>query len=164
MLLEGLNQRIQPAVQHLGIVVQEDQVTAARLFDEMLKLFMAGHALPTFRLLREYQLLEHLFPATASELEEAPRAIGLVEAAMQSTDERVAADKPVTPAFILAALLWPPVVQLRNALEDNGMAPAEALGEAAQSLISEQLHHIAIPRRFCAQTRSAATPETIAVA
>jgi poly(A) polymerase len=65
----------------------------------------------------------------------------------------VAAEKPVTPAFILAALLWPPVVQLRNQLEDNGMAPLEALAEASQSLISEQLHHIAIPRRFTAPMR-----------
>lgn len=130
-----------------------EAVPAARLFDEMLKLFMAGHALPTFRLLREHQLLEHLFPATASELEHSSRGAALIEAAMRSTDERVAADKPVTPAFILAALLWPPLQDLRRALEDNGMAPMEAIGEAAQSLISEQLHHIAIPRRFTAPMR-----------
>ncbi len=136
-----------------GLAYMLEAVPAARLFDEMLKLFMAGYALPTFRLLREYQLLEHLFPATASELEEAPHAAALIEAAMESTDERVAADKPVTPAFILAALLWPPVVQLRNALEDNGMTPQDALAEAAQSLISEQLHHIAIPRRFTTPMR-----------
>ena len=130
-----------------------EAVPAARLFDEVLKLFLAGNALPTYRLLREYRLLEHLFPATASEIEESPRAAALIEAAMQSTDERVAADKPVTPAFILAALLWPPVVELRNQLEDNGMAPLEALAEASQSLISEQLHHIAIPRRFTSPMR-----------
>ena len=130
-----------------------EAVPAARLFDEMLKLFMAGHALATFRLLREYELLEHLFPATASELEESPRGVALIEAAMQSTDARVAEDKPVTPAFILAALLWPPMIQLRWDLEDNGLAPMEALGEAAQSLISEQLHHIAIPRRFTTPMR-----------
>ena len=130
-----------------------EAIPAARLFDEMLKLFMAGHALATFRLLREYQLLEHLFPATASELEENPQAAKLIEAAMASTDQRIAEDKPVTPAFILAALLYGPVVELRKSLEDNGMAPVEALAEAAQSLIGEQLHHIAIPRRFTAPMR-----------
>ena len=72
---------------------------------------------------------------------------------MRSTDERVAQDKPVTPAFILAALLWPPMVELKHRLEDNGLAPMEALAEAAQSLVSEQLHHIAIPRRFTAPMR-----------
>ncbi len=130
-----------------------EAIPAARLFDEMLKLFMAGSALPTFRLLRKYQLLEHLFPATASELDMNPRAVNLVEAAMASTDARVAEDKPVTPAFILAALLWPPVVELKKSLEDNGLAPMEALAEAASSLTQEQLHHIAIPRRFTAPMR-----------
>ena len=136
-----------------GLAHMLEAVPAARLFDEMLKLFMAGYALATFHLLREYQLLEHLFPATASELEESPRGAALIEAAMRSTDQRIAEDKPVTPAFILAALLWPPVVELKHRLEDNGLAPLEALAESAQSLISEQLHHIAIPRRFTTPMR-----------
>jgi len=136
-----------------GLAHMLEAIPAARLFDEMLKLFMAGYALRTFQLLREYKLLEHLFPATAGELEESPRAAALIEAAMRSTDERIAADKPVTPAFILAALLWPPVVELRKHLEDNGMDTPEALAEAGQSLLMEQLHHIAIPRRFTAPMR-----------
>ena len=132
-----------PALAHML-----EAVPAARLFDEILKLFMAGKALQTFTLLREYQLLEHLFPATASELEDSPSALPLIEAAMRSTDERVAEEKPVTPAFVLAALLWAPVIELKWNLEERGEAPMAALQEAAQSLIAEQLHHIAIPRRF----------------
>jgi poly(A) polymerase len=125
-----------------------EAIPAARLFDEMLKLFMAGYALRTFTLLREYQLLDHLFPATATALEESSYALPLVEAAMRSTDQRIAEDKPVTPAFILAALLWPPTVQLRHQIEDSGETPMAALQEAAQTIVSEQIHHIAIPRRF----------------
>jgi poly(A) polymerase len=138
-------------IPELGYMLEA--IPAARLFDEMLKLFMSGNALPTFSLLREYELLEHLFPATASELEMSDIALGLIEAAMESTDTRIAEDKPVTPAFVLAALLWPPVIELRKDLEDNGMSPQDALQEAGQSLISEQLHHIAIPRRFTAPMR-----------
>ncbi len=136
-----------------GLAHMLEAVPAARLFDEILKLFMAGYALRTFQLLVKFELLEHLFPATAGELEESSRAIALIEAAMQSTDDRIAAGKPVTPAFILAALLWPPVVELRKSLEDNGMDTPEALAEAGQSLLMEQLHHIAIPRRFTAPMR-----------
>ena len=33
--------------------------------------------------------------------------LALVRAAMANTDQRIAQDKPVTPAFLLAALLWP---------------------------------------------------------
>lgn len=125
-----------------------EAIPAARLFDEMLKLFMAGYALATFRLLCEYNLLEHLFPATATALEETENAGRLIEAAMRSTDSRIAEDKPVTPAFILAALLWPPTVQLKSQIEDGGDSSLGALDEAAQTIIAEQMHHIAIPKRF----------------
>ena len=125
-----------------------EAIPAARLFDEMLKLFMAGYALPTFRLLCEYNLLEHLFPATATALEETENAGRLIEAAMRSTDSRIAEDKPVTPAFILAALLWPPTVQLKSQIEDGGDSSLSALDEPAQTIIGEQMHHIAIPKRF----------------
>ena len=45
------------------------QVAPARLFDESLKLFMAGHALKSFRTLRRHGLLAPLFPATARALD-----------------------------------------------------------------------------------------------
>ncbi len=125
-----------------------EAVPAARLFDEMLKLFMAGQALRTFRLLVEYELLEHLFPATYSELNDVHTTVPLIEAAMRSTDKRIAEGKPVTPAFVLAALLWAPALRLRYQLEDNGLAPMEAMREAGHSIMQEQLHHIAIPKRF----------------
>ena len=147
----GIEARTSGPIPDLGYMLEA--IPAARLFDEMLKLFMSGNALPTFSLLREYQLLEHLFPATASEIEESAIALPLIEAAMESTDLRIAEDKPVTPAFVLAALLWPPVIELKKDLEDKGLAPLEALQEAGQSLISEQLDHIAIPRRFTAPMR-----------
>jgi poly(A) polymerase len=125
-----------------------EAVPAARLFDEMLKLFMAGNALGTFTLLHQHQLLEHLFPASARELEDRPENVSLIEAAMRSTDDRIAIDKPVTPAFVLAALLWAPTLRLSYQFEDEGENPTKAMQEAIQSIISEQLHHIAIPKRF----------------
>jgi poly(A) polymerase len=72
----------------------------------------------------------------------------LIEAAMASTDARIAEDKPVTPAFLLAALLYTPAVRLAQQYEEQGDAPMAAIGEAAQTIISEQVEHIAIPRRF----------------
>lgn len=130
-----------------------EAIPAARLFDEMLKLFMSGYALQTFKLLVEYDLLEHLFPATATVLEDSAHAQELIEAAMASTDSRIAAEKPVTPAFIIAALLWWPVVRLKLQLEDDGEDTAGALQKAGQIVINEQIHHIAIPRRYTAPMR-----------
>ncbi len=130
-----------------------EAIPAARLFDEIIKLFMSGSALRIFQLLCEYELLEYLFPATYTAMEEMPYARALIEAAMKSTDHRIALNKPVTPAFVLAALLWPPTVQLSHQIEARGAAPMAAMAEAAQTIIGEQVHHIAIPRRFTALMR-----------
>jgi poly(A) polymerase len=76
------------------------------------------------------------------------KALALVQSAMGNTDQRIAQDKPVTPAFILAALLWPVVSKQFNRLEGNGEAPMVAMHTAAQSAIAGVMRHISIPRRF----------------
>ena len=129
-----------------------EAVPGSRLFDEMIKLFMSGYALDTFRLLRKHRLLEHLYPASTEPMND-PATLALVEAAMRSTDSRVTADKPVTPAFVLAALLWAPVLRLHHQLKNKGMTPPEAMLEASQSILDEQSQHITIPRRFTTVTR-----------
>jgi poly(A) polymerase len=87
-------------------------IPEARLFEEVLKLFMGGSATATFSLMREYQLLRYLFPGTEAALAAGdPIGAGLIEQTMVNTDKRVRADKTVTPAFIYAALLWPPLQQ-----------------------------------------------------
>ncbi len=118
----------------------------ARLFDECVKLFMAGHALQSFRVLRDLQLLDALLPASAEAVRRDPAALMLVESALQSTDERVRDGKPVTPAFLFAALLWPAMqaaVARREASEG-----ADAWVSAAQEVVSEQCSRIALPKRF----------------
>ncbi|MGB5591837.1 MAG: polynucleotide adenylyltransferase PcnB, partial [Gammaproteobacteria bacterium] len=58
--------RIDPASEapllELGELLAE--VPAARLFDESIKLFLSGHAVQSYELLRRYNLFQHLFPAT----------------------------------------------------------------------------------------------------
>ncbi|MFC2993138.1 polynucleotide adenylyltransferase PcnB [Halomonas tibetensis] len=124
------------------------QIPPARLFDEILKLFMGGHGLETFRLLRQYGLFEMLFPEAAEAMDELPWAEPLVEAALASTDRRIAEERPVTPAFLFAALLWGPVQLRQVAHERDGMPPIPALQAASQQVVSRQLQHISIPKRF----------------
>jgi poly(A) polymerase len=97
---------------------QLEEIPPARLFDEVLKLFLSGHAVRVFGLLREHQVFEHLFPGTHRELlgEPGGATARLIELALQNTDERIAEDKPVTPAFLFAALLWPQVARRWEAL------------------------------------------------
>lgn len=122
----------------------------ARLFDESLKLFLGGYGLPSFRALEQYGLLRHVFPGTATVLA-GPSAAPfrhLIERTLANTDERVRADKPVTPAFLFAAMLWEPVRQSAQALIDAGHETSAAWSHASERVLREQAQRVAIPRRF----------------
>ena len=91
------------------------EIPPARLFDEFLKLFMAGYGKPTLLLLLEHGLLHCLCPEAASLIASEPQYRTLVTSAMANTDQRVKDDRPVTPAFAgplclasrLVAMRWP---------------------------------------------------------
>ena len=124
-------------------------IPAARLFEEVLKLFLSGYAARIFELLLEYDLFAPLFPASAKALKQDPAYAGkLIRRALANTDERIAQGKPVTPAFLFAALLWPALPARAAQLQARGMPPIPAMQEAAHDLIVEQCRHIAIPKRF----------------
>jgi poly(A) polymerase len=122
-----------------------DDIPSARLFDESLKLFMTGHGQRSYNRLTELGLLQHLLPSQ-SKLSDADRA--LVLAALASTDDRVAQDKPVTPAFLFAALLWP--VFRSRAGEPAADDPdwGDRAADVAESVFASHARRIALPRRF----------------
>jgi poly(A) polymerase len=124
------------------------EIPAARLFDEFLKLFLAGYATATFDQLHQHDLLQYLFPETHAEIQRDEKALALVRAAMESTDKRIAIGKPVTPAFILAALLWPSVERQALQLQERGDPPIPAMHSAGQQVVSKAARHISIPKRF----------------
>jgi poly(A) polymerase len=124
------------------------EIPAARLFDEFLKLFLAGYAAATLEKLLRHDLLRYLFPETNEHLHREATSLALVRAAMRNTDERIAQDKPVTPAFLLAALLWPVAQRHAQHLQHRGDPPMVAMHSAGQQTIAEATHHISIPRRF----------------
>ncbi len=125
------------------------QAAPARLFDESLKLFMAGHALKSFRTLRRHGLLAPLYPATARALDAGDETLlAMIEQGMANTDTRVAEDKPVTPAFLFAVLLWGEVREQAQAMIEDDMAPSLAWQRAAHRVVAAQAQHVAIPRRF----------------
>ena len=131
-------------------------IPAARLFDEVLKLFLSGHAVASFEKLRQYGLFEKLFPDTESSLatqeHEFPHT--LVLKGLENTDTRVAEGKPVTPAFLFAVLLWEPVRLRWLALQaDEGLAPFTALQAACTDILERQVARVAIPRRFSTPMR-----------
>ncbi|MCV4342588.1 polynucleotide adenylyltransferase PcnB [Pseudomonas capsici] len=124
-------------------------IPSARLFEETLKLFLSGHAALTFEMLVDLELFEPLFPASSKALEYNPTYTHtLISQALINTDLRIKQNKPVTPAFLFAALLWPALPAKVLRLQERGMPPIAAMQEAAHELIIEQCQRIAIPKRF----------------
>jgi poly(A) polymerase len=125
-------------------------IPPARLFDEMLKLFLGGAALANFEMLRHYNLFGQLFPLTEQSLthEENNFPLTLISRGMANTDARIEQGKPVTPAFLFAVFLWQPVRERAAQLEAEGQHPVLALQHASSQIISEQAAVMATPRRF----------------
>jgi poly(A) polymerase len=126
------------------------EAAPARLFEDVLKLFLSGHGVASFEGLEEHGLLAPLFPETAAAL--ASNRSGalrrMVLEGLRGTDARVARDEPVSPAFLFALLLWPAYCRELMALQAQGVHAAEAQRRAADRVTVHQLSTIALPRRF----------------
>lgn len=122
----------------------------ARLFDESLKLFLTGHSERVFELLERYGLLPHLLPDTAAALalDTSGLCREMLVMALRNCDARIAEEKPVTPAFLFAALLWPAYAQDLQLLLAQGFDLAVAEQRAADRVTLRQADRVAIPRRF----------------
>lgn len=123
-----------------------DGVPAARLFEEVLKLFLHGHALASYELLKEYDLLKHLFSQSAKYLDEAGDRF--ITQALINTDLRIKQKKPIAPAFLYAALLWPAVRHEAEKLKQEDLSLLQVYQIAGQEVLEQQLKQILIPKRF----------------
>ena len=127
-----------------------EQIPPARLLDEFQKLFLAGFGQRSFELLVEHGLLEQLFPATAAWLAKEPdgMAAKLIRAGLANTDRRVLEDRPVTPMFLFAVLLFGPISAAAQGRFEAGSQAGQAIAEAADQVVAEQNRRIGIPKRF----------------
>ena len=123
-------------------------IPPARLFEEILKLFLGGYATSTYGLLRDYNLLDELFPESFRVINNHPSYALLIDEMIANTDKRIRTDKRVTPAFVYAALLWPAMHNEFLTLTSSGFSEVDAFAEACQRTISLQLQRIMIPKRF----------------
>jgi poly(A) polymerase len=127
----------------------------ARLFEEVVKLFTGGVGLQTFEQLRHYNLFGVLFPQTEQVLAEQEGGFPntLLIHALKNTDIRIAEDKPVTPGFLVAALLWTPMINLAKEYMGDGLSEPDAITLASDVVISKQVSRTSMPRRFSQMAR-----------
>ena len=140
-------------IRKLGYLL--DGVPPARLFDEVLKLFLSGYGARSFELLQKYGLFEHLFPLSAAAFELPPYAYAreMLERGLKNTDARVVADKPVTPTFLFAILLWSAVLRELNERAAGPAPDLALLMQACDAVLKAQQSRISIPRRFAVPMR-----------
>jgi poly(A) polymerase len=122
-------------------------VPAARLFDEMQKLLLSGHAVETLRSLRAHGLSHGLLPMIDVILEQ-PLGQRFIDLALADTDLRVREGRGVSPGFLFATLLWHEVLATWKTARAGGGKSIPALFEAMDTVLAQQAKKIAIPRRF----------------
>ncbi len=129
-----------------------EHVPPPRLLEEMLKLLLSGHASACLRQLRDQGLSKGLLPLLDVILEQ-PLGERFVTLALAQTDERILNERPVSPAFLFAALLWHEVLAAWRAREKRGERSLPALEAAMDEVLELQCRKLAITRRLTATMR-----------
>ena len=125
-------------------------VPAARLFDETLKLFLTGHGERSFEVLKRRGLLGTLLPTVDAWVRKHPDSLveKLLVQGLRNTDARVAVDKPVTPTFLFALLLYGPIAGIIEAMPPQQWHEMGAILDACDRALREAQDRVSIPRRF----------------
>ena len=131
------------------------KVPPARLFDETQKLFLTGHGERSFDVLRQRDLLGVLFPAVERYFTAHPGSLveQLLRQGLRNTDERVAADKPVTASFLFALLCYGPIAAAIESLPPQRWHELGAIVGACERVMREAGARVTIPRRIALGVR-----------
>lgn len=131
-------------------------IPPARLYEESLKLFLAGKSLDNYEAMRKYNLFEYLFPVVFSALDgdESSKEERLIKQVFANTDERINHDKKVNPAFLFAAILWYPLETFASRISnESGLNYYDAFQIAMNDVLDAHCKNHAIPRRFTSVMR-----------
>ncbi|MDD4960348.1 MAG: polynucleotide adenylyltransferase PcnB, partial [Gallionella sp.] len=123
-----------------------DNVPQARLLDEVLKMLLSGNSVACIQQLRQMNLHHGLLPLL-DVIWAQPTGEKFIMLALHNTDDRLRQDKPVSPAFLFAALLWHEVLAAWNLRVKRGDRPIGAMHEAMDEVLAKQKQQLAIPHR-----------------
>ena len=124
-------------------------VPPSRLFDEMLKLFLSGHAVESIGALRAQHLHHGLLPLLDVVLEQ-PLGERFVMLALKNTDARILVGKSSNPSFLFATLLWHEMLVAWEKYKAQGELIIPAMHMAMNEVIDLQAQKMAIHNRFTA--------------
>ena len=118
-------------------------ISNARMFDEFCKIFLTKKALKNFNKLNSFGVLKYLI--NTDNYVENSFGLRFQHAALINTDNRLKDSKSVTPGFLIAALLWP---RLIDASKEKGSLNLRKFFRSMDRIIREQQVLTAVPRKF----------------
>ncbi len=118
-------------------------ISNARMFDEFCKIFLTKNALNNFNKLESFGVLKYL--VNSDDYSQNSFSLRFQHAALINTDNRLKASKSVTPGFLIAALLWP---RLIDAAKEKGVLNLRKFFRSMDRIIREQQTLTAVPRKF----------------
>ncbi len=141
-------------IEHLAPLLRD--IPPARLYEESLKMLQSGQGLDTYHLMREYNLFQQLFPQVAAQFTEDYSSLTeqMIDLVLDATDLRIEDGKRVNPAFMFAAMLWYPLLEMAEQLmAQRKLSYYDAVMEASNLILDQQVRSIAIPRRHTTTIR-----------
>ncbi len=117
-------------------------ISNARLFDEFCKIFLNGMAEKNFNKLSSFGLNKYLILTSPEKNEFTSR---LIIEALRNTDKRLKNNQSVTPGFLIAALLWPEIIE--KSLK-KGEINLRKFFRSMDQVLRKQQQITAIPRKF----------------
>jgi poly(A) polymerase len=125
----------------------------ARLYEEMLKLFLLGSARPVLTLLETSRLLAALFPGLGQWLQEDSSHRTWLHTNLECLDRLHRSGLPPSPPLFLAALFGPRLEEEAIAHHRDGIPYMQALDAACTVFIAEFCKVVCIPGRIGSQLR-----------
>lgn len=120
-------------------------ISPARLYEECIKLFHNEYSFKVYEQLEKYGLLKHLFKQTHKN--------DFIKKALINTSNRIKKNKPVTPAFLFAVLLWQAQNERFIIIKKKQRSFYLAMTQASEEVIINQIKQVSLPKWLTARIK-----------
>lgn len=133
-----------PIEEHRALLAN---VSPARMYDEVLKLFLTGHGEKSYTGMMQHEIFEILFPLTYDSLKKQgfPEQ-HLLRQSLKNSDIRAAQGLTSSPYFVYGSLLWAPFVDSYEQSVADGIKNSDASKYAIDDAFKVQHQITVIPR------------------
>lgn len=117
----------------------------SRLFDEIIKFFLTGHAFSSYKVMQDESIYSQFFLSPAFKSEEIDL---FISNGLKNTDLRINQDKSCNPSFLFAFLLWHQVHLLWDQYKVELRHSIAGLNQAIDKVIEKQIKLFSIHKRY----------------